>query len=279
MEMALILYKKRRRHRKEIRVNKNFTGSIFLVTSVMLKYIILAYHKKAKIEHCSIHFIHKENKFQPPSWLETSRNVIQKRVFQYEPARIAILVALNVAMIFWLQNQKILTLGLSYNYAKGEAITESNIPLNMDGKEIDPQSFTKFGASGKQEDNKSEENKDLAQRLNEIISSDEEKCQKSKEEKECRELCLKNEEEIIAQMKEEERRAWLKYIYSKPKIRSNAGRVSCREKNDGDPSKSQTKGKHQDEDCCPDPDEWPKPGCTYSPRGIALMLSGPKQKK
>ena len=52
-------------------------------------------------------------------------------------------------------------------------------------------------------------------------------------------------------------------------------RISCTEKNDH-PSYSDSKGKHMDEDCCPDPDEWPKPGCAYSPSGRALMMKGPK---
>jgi hypothetical protein len=63
-------------------------------------------------------------------------------------------------------------------------------------------------------------------------------------------------------------------VVSKPRI-DYVARVSCGEKNDH-PSKSKTRGKHMDEDCCPDPDEWPKPGCIYSPAGRALMLSGPK---
>ncbi len=50
-----------------------------------------------------------------------------------------------------------------------------------------------------------------------------------------------------------------------------AGKGRCAEANDH-PSYSDTKGKHTDEDCCPDPDEWPKPGCVYSPAGYALML-------
>jgi hypothetical protein len=54
--------------------------------------------------------------------------------------------------------------------------------------------------------------------------------------------------------------------------------ISCKHKNDH-PSYSKTKGKHMDEDCCPDPDEWPKPGCVYSKKGLALMLSGPSKKK
>jgi hypothetical protein len=62
-----------------------------------------------------------------------------------------------------------------------------------------------------------------------------------------------------------------KTIIRKPVIR----RISCAEKNDH-PSNSDTKGRHMDEDCCPDPDEWPKPGCVYSPSGRALMMKGPK---
>jgi hypothetical protein len=51
-------------------------------------------------------------------------------------------------------------------------------------------------------------------------------------------------------------------------------RISCREKNDH-PRYSDTKGKHMDEDCCPDPDEWAKPGCVYSAKGYAIMISPP----
>lgn len=62
-------------------------------------------------------------------------------------------------------------------------------------------------------------------------------------------------------------------------LKAASVKVSCAEKNDGHPGKSKTKGKHMDEDCCPDPDEWPKPGCIYSASGRALMLSGPSKKK
>jgi hypothetical protein len=51
---------------------------------------------------------------------------------------------------------------------------------------------------------------------------------------------------------------------------------SCAEKNDH-PGYSKTKGKHMDEDCCPDPDEWPNPRCAYSGGGLGLMRSSPKK--
>jgi len=62
----------------------------------------------------------------------------------------------------------------------------------------------------------------------------------------------------------------------KPKV--EAPRISkgrrCPEKNPH-PSKSDTKGKHRDEDCCPDPDEWPMPGCAYSAHDYSIMLKTP----
>lgn len=42
------------------------------------------------------------------------------------------------------------------------------------------------------------------------------------------------------------------------------------------PKKSKTKGKHMDEDCCPDPDEWANPKCEYSVRGYSVMIPNPK---
>lgn len=67
-------------------------------------------------------------------------------------------------------------------------------------------------------------------------------------------------------------------VIKKAYLPISTGKISCRKKNDH-PGKSDTKGKHMDEDCCPDPDEWPKPGCIYSPKGYAIMLKGPPGKK
>lgn len=38
------------------------------------------------------------------------------------------------------------------------------------------------------------------------------------------------------------------------------------------PSYSTTKKKHTDEDCCPDPDEYPNPKCRYSAKDYSIML-------
>lgn len=99
------------------------------------------------------------------------------------------------------------------------------------------------------------------------------------------EMCgmdIKNKVLIDAEKKEEEARLAAERAAAAKKRAASAvpaGKVSCPEKNDGHPSKSKTKGKHMDEDCCPDPDEWPKPGCVYSARGYSIMLKGPVKKK
>lgn len=58
-----------------------------------------------------------------------------------------------------------------------------------------------------------------------------------------------------------------------PKVRYTSG-ATCAHKKDK-PRKSKNKGRHMDEDCCPDPDEWPNPRCAYSAKGLAIMRSGP----
>ena len=264
MEITLVFYRKRKRRRKEIRVQKKFEGSIFLIASVMLKYIFLAYHKKAKIEHCSIHFVHDKKKETALvlRW-KMLKNIWRKKMWQNDPARMTILVMLNVIMVFWLIDQKVLTVSLSYSYANGETVAEDNIVTN-----------------DKEDAKSTEEIKGLIEKIRKIIPSEEEKCQKDKEKGECTDPCLKNEKEIIDQMNREQRQGWLKYIASRPRIAGNLAtgsrKVSCKEPDDGHPSYSQKNSVfHQDEDCCPDPDEWPKPGCIYDARGLALMLKGP----
>ncbi len=63
---------------------------------------------------------------------------------------------------------------------------------------------------------------------------------------------------------------------SPPKVRFVGGGGKCPEKNDH-PRYSKTKGKHMDEDCCPDPDEWPNPRCSYSGGGMGILRAKPKK--
>jgi hypothetical protein len=224
--------------------------------------------------------VHKKNGTPLSLRWKAFKNIIQKRILQYEPARMAILVFLNVASILWLIDHKVLTVDFSYNYAKVEATEEKSIVPDNGGGKIDPQSFTKFSANNEKEVNKAEENEDMANKLNGIISSGEEKCQKDQEKGECTELCVKNEKEFIDKMSQEQKQGWAKYIASEPRIArnltTNSSKVSCKEPNNGHPSYSDNKDYfHEDEDCCPDPDEWPEPGCIYDARGLALMLKGP----
>jgi hypothetical protein len=102
------------------------------------------------------------------------------------------------------------------------------------------------------------------------LKSPEEKCKEDKANKQASDLCGKDDEEEVKKMKAAEATA---KVIAKPRV----VRLSCRESNYGHPSRSDTKGKHMDEDCCPDPDEWPRPGCSYDAHGYGIMMSGPKR--
>ena len=52
---------------------------------------------------------------------------------------------------------------------------------------------------------------------------------------------------------------------------SFGGRLVCPHPN-RKPMKSPNQGKHVDEDCCPDPDEWPNVACSYKPGDYKIML-------
>jgi hypothetical protein len=95
------------------------------------------------------------------------------------------------------------------------------------------------------------------------LSYSKEQCQRDKKNKMSSDLCGKDQMDPV--------------IPATKKIVIVAHRQpSC--KHDDKPRKSkQDKGKHLDEDCCPDPDEWPKPGCIYKPSDYAVMLSGPRK--
>jgi hypothetical protein len=66
-------------------------------------------------------------------------------------------------------------------------------------------------------------------------------------------------------------------VAAAPQVRYTSGKKCAHPERK--PSKSDTKGKHMDEDCCPDPDEWPDPSCAYSAKDLAIMISPPSAKK
>lgn len=65
-------------------------------------------------------------------------------------------------------------------------------------------------------------------------------------------------------------------VAAPPKVRYTSG-AKCAHP-ERKPRYSKTKGKHMDEDCCPDPDEWPDPACAYSAKDLSIMISPPKAK-
>jgi hypothetical protein len=104
------------------------------------------------------------------------------------------------------------------------------------------------------------------------LKSTETICEEDKTQKKSSDLCGKDNEEMIQKIEKENLQKKMHAVISRPRVI----KPSCAEKNYGHPSMSDTKGKHMDEDCCPDPDEWPKPGCRYDAHGYSIMLSGPK---
>jgi len=52
---------------------------------------------------------------------------------------------------------------------------------------------------------------------------------------------------------------------------SKGGKLVCPHPN-RKPMRSPNKGNHVDEDCCPDPDEWPNIACAYKPSDYKIML-------
>lgn len=61
----------------------------------------------------------------------------------------------------------------------------------------------------------------------------------------------------------------------KEETKNKSGKNTCHH-NDS-PHASTTKKQHMDEDCCPDPDEWANPKCSYSVSGYAVMITKPEK--
>lgn len=99
--------------------------------------------------------------------------------------------------------------------------------------------------------------------------SQEAQCQEDKAQKKSSNLCGKDDTQELMKI-EKERIANAATFAPRPRV------ASCGLPNEGGPSYSKTKGKHMDEDCCPDPDEWAKPGCVYDALGLSILIGRPK---
>lgn len=238
---------------KEENIDKSFlfqgsSGRIFI--NVIVYSVISLSKKMKKMAQKTVQVVSWKSK-------DIFHSLKSLDLWEYIPIRVFILaVSVGVVAIFMISTG---TYGVSGNYEAYSAVSEgveSDVVVKKIGKLDD---YQLVAVSSKQ------------------CASDYSKSQNS-------EMCgadvknkvLEAEERRI----EQERLAAARAAAAKAATYKAASvKVSCPEKNDGHPSKSKTKGKHMDEDCCPDPDEWPKPGCVYSASGRALMLSGPSKKK
>lgn len=244
----------------------------FLTEESFLNYPIselfddLATHLKTKKRYLEKYWKSLEN----CNWQEELKEL--EKCAKEPFSKITVLVAANILIFIWMIGNGIFgsvipnQLGVYMASALGAEADEINM---------------KAGKAGFSQGLEAQNNNILELKANpENDSISEVKCEKDKEDGRCSALCADIEQyiKLTKDMGEEEKRDWEKavkeMVSKKPKKTFSYG-ARCAKKNDH-PGKSETKGKHRDEDCCPDPDEWPKPGCAYSAAGLHLMLSGPR---
>lgn len=173
--------------------------------------------------------------------------------FFSEEIKVTAAIVFIIMSIIWMRNREIIPIAHSDDFdskiTNAQSVEKSESEkLELEEKEIDVKSINRY----------------------KLESSDKE-CEDNKSKKRSSDLCGKDDEEELEKIAKEKAAKIAKA--SKPRV----VKPSCGEDDEGDPSRSKTKGKHRDEDCCPDPDEWPKPGCVYSAKGYSIMLKGPKK--
>lgn len=220
----------------------NFLNSLALKKNLLLKKAEDFLIKEIKEEHFDNFLISIRNKFKLEGFLT-------------EEMKLFLVGFFIVCSAIWIENNGIIQVVHSEDLkiANAQAIEKIEAPVLEEG-----------------------ENKKIdAKALNEYkLIPPETKCEEDKGQRKSSDLCGKDDEEELKKIEKERKEKVARAIASqKPRI----VKVSCREEDLGDPSKSDTKGKHVDEDCCPDPDEWPKPGCVYNAEGYAIMLKGPRK--
>jgi hypothetical protein len=180
-----------------------------------------------------------------------------------EELKIVLTVVFMVVSAIWLGDRSAIPIARSDDSGITNAQTKEPLEAKETAKEVVDV-----------EKKESNEKKADVKAANEYkLKTSEESCKEDKDQKKSSDLCGKDDEEEVKKIEQEkEKEIKVRLENSKPRV----VRLSCPESNYGHPSKSDTKGKHKDEDCCPDPDEWPKPGCVYDAHGYSIMLSGPK---
>jgi len=176
-----------------------------------------------------------------------------KRKYEFSKEKIVVFFLIYVMMLFWMKSNTMIFNALSSG--------DISVPytFTFDGEDTPSVSEIKLNSLKPSNGLK--------------VYATEEECEKDKQNQECSVECgeIDAYKDVKVPGGEVQRVPVKKYIQLK---------ISCREDNYGHPSySSHGKGKHMDEDCCPDPDEWPKPGCVYDAHSYAIMLGGPPKGK
>lgn len=230
--------------KEEERAGKIFYGSLFFIFLSVLG-TLSAWFFKASWQKTSQH-LKMLGQFSVSKFL--SRWVSLEMLF--------LILAINLVIFGWLNKESIFPIALGKTEEQVVLGAEDAVKIN------DLQKESLAGNS---------ESELLGKEKNLNLSLKEERCQKNTSEKISSELCGKDGKDEVLEQE-------LKKIDNQARARTMAARkpvarkISCADPKDDPQKSSQGKGKHTDEDCCPDPDEYPKLGCVYSPAGYALML-------
>ena len=230
--------------KEEIRTKKIFYGSLFFIFFSVLGTLSAWFFKAA--------------------WQKTNQRLkmlgqssVSKFLSRWISLEMLFLIlALNLVILGWLNKESIFPIALGK--------MEEQVVLGAeDAVKINDLSRESLAGNSTQEF--------LGEEKNPSLSIKEERCQENKVEKKSSELCGEDpkDEALDRELKKIDDQARARIMVARKPV---ARKISCAVANDHPQKSSQGKGKHTDEDCCPDPDEWPKPGCIYSPAGYALML-------
>jgi hypothetical protein len=223
------------------KLKKYFKGSMARVLLGFLIFIIVLHWREIIVEAKKLK---KYTTLIIPKFLLKKNDPIP---VSYQGAILAVLI--NLGALIWVMNNGVVPVARSEDYS------DSNIEINI--QTAGAQELFNSKAKPVVEDALMKKN------AYDPLSYLEEQCQRDKKNKLSSDLCGKDQIDPSISP-------------TKKVIVAATRRPSCKH-NDKPHKSKQDKGKHVDEDCCPDPDEWPRPGCVYKPSDYAIMLSRPKK--